>query len=172
MKNYTRNYDWNIFIEEDGREDCSYSIKFFQLVIHPIFKSSHLKVFLEKSVLKSNFIEIAHRHGCSPVNLLYIFITPFTKNASGRLVLYIYDLLPSIRSSRRHVNSFNMVSCKSEYFKNSFIPNLINEWNKLDPCIRSSTSYNLFRNTLLKLISPVQIILLININNYKTLMIH
>ena len=69
---------------------------------------------------------------------------------------YIYDLLPPMRSSRRHVNSFNTVSCKSEYFKNSFIPNVINEWNKLDPDIRSSTSYNLFCNTLLKFIRPAQ----------------
>ena len=69
---------------------------------------------------------------------------------------YIYDLLTSMRSSRRHVNSFNTVSCKSEYFKNSFIPNVINEWNKLDTVIRSSTSYNLFRNTLLNFIRPVQ----------------
>ena len=76
-----------------------------------------------------------------------------------------------MRSFRRHVNSFNMVSCKSE-FKNSFNPNVINEWNKLDPSIRSSTSYNLFRNTLLKFISPAQIILFINIDNYKILMIH
>ena len=77
-----------------------------------------------------------------------------------------------MRSSRRNVNSFNKVYCKSEYFKNSFIPNVINEWNKLDPGIRSSTSYNLFRNALLKFISPVQIILLINISNYKISIIH
>ena len=69
---------------------------------------------------------------------------------------YIYDLLPPLRSSRRHVNSFNLVTCKSEYFKNSFIPNVIYEWNKLDPDIRSSASYNLFRNTLLKFIRPAQ----------------
>ena len=62
----------------------------------------------------------------------------------------IYDLLPSIRTSRRNVNSFNPVSCKSEYFKGSFIPNVINRWNKLDPGIHISTSYNLFRNTLAK----------------------
>ena len=62
---------------------------------------------------------------------------------------YIYDLLPSMRSSRR-LNSFNTVSCKSEYFKNSFIPNVINESTKLDPESGSSISYNLFRNTLLK----------------------
>ena len=61
-----------------------------------------------------------------------------------------------MRSSRRHVNSFNTVSCRSEYFKNSLIPNVINRWNKLDPDSRSSTSYNLFRNTLLKFIRPVQ----------------
>ena len=40
---------------------------------------------------------------------------------------YIYDLLPSMRSSRRHVNSFNTFFCKSEYFGNSFIPNVIIE---------------------------------------------
>ena len=61
-----------------------------------------------------------------------------------------------MRSSRRHVNSFNTVSCRSENFKNSLIPNVINRWNKLDPDSRSSTSYNLFRNTLLKFIRLVQ----------------
>ena len=39
--------------------------------------------------LQSNFIEIALRHGCSPVNLLYIFRTPFPKNSSGWLLLII-----------------------------------------------------------------------------------
>ena len=48
---------------------------------------------------------------------------------------YIYDVLPPMRSSRWHVNSFNLASCTSEYFKNSFIPNAIYEWNKLDPDI-------------------------------------
>ena len=36
---------------------------------------------------KSNFIEIALRHGYSPVNLLYIFRTTFSKNTSGWLLL-------------------------------------------------------------------------------------
>ena len=65
---------------------------------------------------------------------------------------YISNLLPSMRNSSRHVNSFNRVSCRSEYF----IPNVITEWNKLDPDIHSSFSYNLFRNTLLKFIRPAQ----------------
>ena len=37
--------------------------------------------------LLCNFIEIALRHGCSPVNLLYISRTPFPRNTSGWLLL-------------------------------------------------------------------------------------
>ena len=78
-------------------------------------RSNHPDVFLEKGVLRicskftgehpcrsaisiklqSNFIEITLQHGCSPVNSLHIFRTPFTKNTSGRLLLvrvkYIFD---------------------------------------------------------------------------------
>ena len=35
-----------------------------------------------KVALLCNFIEITLQHGCSPVNLLDIFTTLFTKNAS------------------------------------------------------------------------------------------
>ena len=75
-------------------------------------ESSHPEVFPGKGVLKicskfskftgehpcrsaisitllCNFIEIAFRHGCSLVNLLHIFRTPFLKNSSGRLLLLI-----------------------------------------------------------------------------------
>ena len=39
--------------------------------------------------LQNNFIEIALRHGCSPVNLLHIFRTPFQQNTSEGLLLYL-----------------------------------------------------------------------------------
>ena len=48
------------------------------------------------------------------------------------------------------------MTCKSEYFKYSFIANVIYEWNQLNPDIHSSASYNLFRNTLLKFTRPAQ----------------
>ena len=37
--------------------------------------------------LQSNFIEITQPHGCSPINLLHIYRTPFSRNNSGRLLL-------------------------------------------------------------------------------------
>ena len=74
-----------------------------------LFRSSLPEVFLREGILKiciklaaehprrsvisitlqRNFIEIALRHGCSPVNLLHIFRTSFIKNTSGWLLLII-----------------------------------------------------------------------------------
>ena len=71
------------------------------------YRSSHSEVFLRKAVLKisskftgeypcrsvisikflCNFTEITLRHGCSPVNLLIDFRTPFYKNTSEWLLL-------------------------------------------------------------------------------------
>ena len=86
------------------------------LLLFGCFRRSHPEVLPEKDVLKiyskftgehpclsmtsiklqSNLIEIALRHGCSPINLLHIFRTPFTKNTSGRPLLlfsYIFEML-------------------------------------------------------------------------------
>ena len=44
-------------------------------------------IFIFFILLLCNVIEIKLRHGCSPVNLLHIFRTPFLKNTSGLLLL-------------------------------------------------------------------------------------
>ena len=49
--------------------------------------------------LQSNFIEIALRHGCSPVNLMHIFRTPFRKNTSGWLHLSLFRNIQDNKSS-------------------------------------------------------------------------
>ena len=43
--------------------------------------------------LLCNFIKIALRHGCSPVNLLHIFRTPIPRNTSGWLLLYYENFI-------------------------------------------------------------------------------
>ena len=77
------------------------------MIFKILFRSSCSEVFLRKGVqkicskftgehpcrsvisikLQSNIIEIALRHGCSPVNLLHIFRTPFLRNTSERMLL-------------------------------------------------------------------------------------
>ena len=79
----------------------------FVCFIQKNFRSCHPELFLVKGVLKicskftgespcrsmisikllCNFIEITLWYGCSPVNLLHIFRTPFTKNSSAWLLL-------------------------------------------------------------------------------------
>ena len=59
-----------------------------------------------------------------------------------------------VRQSQRHPNTFNSFSCRTEYFKNSFFPCIIGEWNKLNPEIRRSGSYNIFRKSILNFIRP------------------
>ena len=98
-------------------ESCSYQKQVAYQKIHGIidkenlgqrdFRNSRPKVFLVKGVLKicgkftgehpcrnvisikllCNSVEIAFQHGCSPVNLLHIFRSPFSKNTSRWLLL-------------------------------------------------------------------------------------
>ena len=49
--------------------------------------------------LLCNFIEIALRHGCTPVNLLHIFRTPFSKNTSGWLLWTFPQIITSMSKS-------------------------------------------------------------------------
>ena len=86
-----------------------------------MIRSSRPKLFLKKDVLKisskftgehpcqnailiklqSNLIETTLRHGCSPVNLLHIFRTPFLKDTSGRLFLNDLRIIPRAIFSKK-----------------------------------------------------------------------
>ena len=55
------------------------------------FTGEHLCRSVISVKLLYNFIEIALRHGCSLVNLLHIFRTPFPTNTSVRAVSKIRD---------------------------------------------------------------------------------
>ena len=81
-------------------------------------RSSRLKIFLEKGVLKiySKFtgqsaISIKLQNECSPVNLLHIFRTSFSGNTSGRLLLKLCsrrmrtDLTVSLKNKTARSNS-------------------------------------------------------------------
>ena len=57
--------------------------------------------------VECNFIEITLQHGCSPVNLLHIFRTPFTKNISGWLLLCL--LLPFTKNCFLTYDSYEFI---------------------------------------------------------------
>ena len=46
------------------------------------------------------------------------------------------------------------MNIKHNFFKNTFFPSIIIEWNKLDTAIRNSTSFNSFKESILKFIRP------------------
>ena len=98
-----------------------------------IVRSSHSKMFLRKGVLKiyskltgehpcrsaisiklqSNFIESTLRHGCSPVNLLHIFRTPFPRNTSQWLLLYSVN---EFFQNSSDWSGFHLHCTKNEFF--------------------------------------------------------
>ena len=78
----------------------------------------------------------------------------FYKVVITKLPAYIYDIIPPLRRSQRHPNTFNSISCRTEYFKISFFPCVIDEWNNLNPEIRRSGSYNMFQKLILNFIRP------------------
>ena len=107
-----------------------------------ISRSSHPEVSLEKGVLKicskfigelpcwsvisvkllCNFIEITLRYGCSPVDLLHIFRTPFPKNTSDGLFL-IFHIFKDFSDSYKNVNitwSVYLLFFEIWHFKHQF----------------------------------------------------
>ena len=81
----------------------------------------------------------------------------FHKFSNLHLPKYLYDIiLPLIRfyktRNNKNISSFN---CRTGYFMKSFVPNVINEWNKLDIKITNIKSHNTFKSFLLNFIRPL-----------------
>ena len=57
--------------------------------------------------------------------------------------------------SHRYPGCFKTLRCRTELFRNSFLPFTVNEWNKLDSDIKNSDSYEMFRKKLLAFLRPV-----------------
>ena len=65
---------------------------------------------------QSNFIKTALRHGCSPINLLHIFRTPFPKNTPGWLLLNdgFYKIFHVLRNTQTLVVTFDTKTVSRE----------------------------------------------------------
>ena len=80
----------------------------------------------------------------------------FYKIQSKGLSKYLPQLIPTNNRSYTLRKPLNILHyyCRTDTFKNSFFPNVINEWNKLDEKIKGATSFSLFTASLLKIGRP------------------
>ena len=85
--------------------------------------------------LQSSFIEIALQHGCSPVNLLHSFRTPFPTKTSGWLLLRVLFWLIVINFFYNlfHFEFSNWLFCKSYFGQNTFLKSFLRCLSSRDP---------------------------------------
>ena len=69
---------------------------------------------------------------------------------------YLFNSIPKSNAHRQTRNSNNIPSffAKHDYFKNSFFPSAITEWNKLDGFISNADSLEIFKKRILDFIRP------------------
>ena len=56
--------------------------------------------------------------------------------------------------STRNANSIPRFKVKQNFFRNTFFPSVIIEWNKLDPEIQNAPSLSIFKKNVLKFTGP------------------
>ena len=77
--------------------------------------------------LQSNFIEIALRRGCSAVNFLHIFRTPFPRSTSGWLLLVFivnYEQISHIIAAFQLLNCSFILHKFHLFLQNNLVGNL------------------------------------------------
>ena len=83
----------------------------------------------------------------------------FYKIYKNKSPSYLFNLIPdrvkfySTRGSQ--INDISNIKTRSNFFRNSFFPSIIIEWNKLDSDIHNSDSLNIVKLPLLKFVRSV-----------------
>ena len=80
----------------------------------------------------------------------------FFKICKNRCPKYLFETIPQSNCQYRTRNVQNIlhINVKQQFFKNSYFPSTIIEWNKLDSNIRNSETLNIFKSKILKFIRP------------------
>ena len=67
---------------------------------------------------------------------------------STKLPTYLYEVIPPLLNSHRNSSCYRNLYCRTDLFRNYFLPFSINEWNKMDPDIRNLDAHAMFRKKL------------------------
>ena len=80
----------------------------------------------------------------------------FYKIINKKAPSYLFNLIPNFNRVHNTRLSYNIppIKVRHDYFKNSFFPSAISEWNKLDLNIRNSASLNTFKKKLRNFTQP------------------
>ena len=80
----------------------------------------------------------------------------FYKISKSKSPQYLFNLIPEKTSSyvTRNAEHIPLLNIKHNFYKNSFFPSSIIEWNNLDPKLRNSENLSTFKNNVLKFIRP------------------
>ena len=112
-------------------------------------------------ILRSGFISrsnILEELGLESLQLRrwYRKLSTFFKLYKNESPKYLSKLIPVRNSLYTTRNAENIPLLKTDhaFFKNSFFPSTIIEWNKLDLNIRNAESFGVFKNSILKFIRP------------------
>ena len=63
---------------------------------------------------------------------------------------YLFNIIPMLNRpySTRNANSIPRFKVKQNFFRNTFFPSVIIEWNKLDPEIQNALNINIFKKNI------------------------
>ena len=80
----------------------------------------------------------------------------FFKVYKNQCPKYLLDIIPQSICQYRTRNAHNIpyINVKHQFFKNSYLPSTLIEWNKLDSNIHNSETLNIFKSKILKFIRP------------------
>ena len=76
----------------------------------------------------------------------------FYKIVSNQSPSYLFDYIPSTVRTYKNAANVSQMKSKHTFLKNSCIPSIIIEWNKLDQDVRNAESPALFRKHLISFI--------------------
>ena len=80
----------------------------------------------------------------------------FSKLNKNQCPKYLFDIIPQSNCPYRTRNALNTphINVKHQFFKNSYFPSTIIEWNKLDCNICNSEILNIFKSKIFKFTRP------------------
>ena len=86
----------------------------------------------------------------------YRKLTTFYKIFTNQAPVYLFKLIPVTNNHylTRPVHEIPPFKAKHEFFKNTFSPSSIKEWNILDASIHNANSLSVFKNKILSFIRP------------------